>query len=103
MSDWVEAADVSEFAGVDRKTVRAGGRLVGLFKVGTEFFAIGAECTHEKTSLVTGEVSGGEVTCPLHGARFDLRTGRNLSLPAVRPVPRYDVKVEGSKVFIRPA
>jgi 3-phenylpropionate/trans-cinnamate dioxygenase ferredoxin subunit len=50
--------------------------------------------------MVLGEVCGHEVMCPLHGARFDLRTGRHLSLPAVRPVASYPVKVEGGRILI---
>jgi 3-phenylpropionate/trans-cinnamate dioxygenase ferredoxin subunit len=51
--------------------------------------------------LFDGEVSDFEITCPLHGSRFDLRTGRQLNLPAVRPVPRYEVKLEGDRIFIK--
>ena len=51
--------------------------------------------------MVLGEVCDHEVMCPLHGARFDLRTGRHLSLPAVRPVSRYEVKVDQGKVWVK--
>lgn len=102
MSEWIEVADVSEFQQNDRKLVDLGGvNQIGLFKRDDGFFAVSAWCSHQKTSLVHGEVVDHELECPLHGARFDLRTGRHLSLPAVRPIPRYDVKVEGSKVMIK--
>ena len=102
MSDWVEVADVSEFNEFDRKLVDLGGdKQIGLFKLPDGYFAISAWCSHQKTSLVHGDVSGCEIECPLHGARFDLKTGRHLTLPAVRPIPKYDVRVENNKIFLR--
>jgi 3-phenylpropionate/trans-cinnamate dioxygenase ferredoxin subunit len=95
-------ANVAEFQSTDRKLVDLGGTLqIALFKRSDGYFAVSAWCSHQKTSLAHGEVEDHEVECPLHGARFDLRTGRHLTLPAVRPIPRYDVKVEGEKIFVR--
>lgn len=102
MSAWIEVASVSEFDETDRKLVDLGGNLqIGIFKCGQEFFAVSAWCSHQKASMVHGEVVAHELECPLHGARFCLRTGRNLSLPAVRPVPRYDLKIENGKLFLK--
>lgn len=102
-ADWVEAADVAEFADTDRKQVDLGGEnQVGLFKLGEDdYAAIGIWCSHQRTTLMPGDVEDGEIMCPLHGARFDLRTGKNLSLPAVRPVASYGVKVENGKIYIK--
>lgn len=99
---WIEVATTEEFQTSDRKRVELGPtRPVALFRVGTEYFAVDAKCTHANASLLVGEVRGYEVICPLHGARFDLRTGRALSLPAVRGLKSYPVKVEGNKIFIK--
>jgi 3-phenylpropionate/trans-cinnamate dioxygenase ferredoxin component len=101
MSDWVEVGKISDFAETDRKLCDLGGdRQIGLFKRPDGFFAVSAWCSHQKSSIVHGEVNDHEIECPLHGARFDLRTGKNLSLPAVRPIARYDVKVAGDGIFI---
>lgn len=101
MGTWKEAADVSEFASTDRKLVDFGGTLqIGLYKLGEEFVATNAWCSHQRAIIVHGDISNGEIECPLHAARFDLRTGKNLCLPAVRPIARYDVKVENGKIFI---
>jgi 3-phenylpropionate/trans-cinnamate dioxygenase ferredoxin component len=101
MKKWVEVADVSEFDQTDRKLVELSPeQQIAIFKVGPEFYALDAWCSHEKASLIIGEVTDHEVMCPLHGARFDLRTGRHLSMPAVRPVASHPVKVDGGKVLI---
>lgn len=101
MKAWREVSAVKEFESTDRKQVDLGdGRYVALFKVAGEYFAIDGTCSHEKASMVLGEVGDHEIMCPLHGARFDLRTGRHLSLPAVRPVASYPVKVEGDKILV---
>lgn len=102
MSDWVEAAKVSDFSSTDRKLVSlGGGRECVVFESDGEFFAVTPWCSHERSSLVDGEVYGGQVECPHHGARFDLRTGQPLTLPAVRPIARYDVKIEGDRILVR--
>jgi 3-phenylpropionate/trans-cinnamate dioxygenase ferredoxin component len=101
MKRWVEAGDEAEFERADRKQVEVEpGRWVGVFKVGAEYFAVDAICSHEHASLLLGDVDGHEVMCPLHGARFDLRTGKHLSLPAVRPVRSYRVKAENGKIYV---
>ena len=102
MSDWVEVAEISEFKETDRKLVDLGGdRQIGLFKLPDGFYAVSAWCSHQKSSLVHGDVNNHEIECPLHGARFDLKTGRHLSLPAVRPIARFDVKVDGNKILLK--
>lgn len=100
--DWKEAADVSEFNDTDRKLVDWGGdKQIGIFKVDGAYHAIHIWCSHQKMSMFPGDVEDGAIMCPAHGARFDLRTGKNLSLPAVRPVKTFPLKVEGEKIFIK--
>lgn len=102
MSDWHDVAGENEFSQTDRKLVDLGGiHQIGIYKLRDGYFAISAWCSHQKATLFNGEVTDHEIECPLHGARFCLRTGRNLSLPAVRPVRRYDVKVDGGRIFIK--
>ena len=101
MGTWKEAADESEFATSDRKLVDFGGSLqIGLYKVNGEYLATNAWCSHQRAIIVHGDIVDGAIECPLHAARFDLKTGKNLCLPAVRPIARYDVKVENGKILI---
>lgn len=102
MSQWVEVATEEEFQQTDRKMVDLGGtNQVGLFKLDDGYYAISAWCSHQHASMVHGDIEDHELECPLHGARFDLRTGKNLCLPAVRPVRRYDVKVEDRRIYLK--
>ena len=100
--DWVQVATLADFAGTDRKLIQLDpDRLVGLFKRPDGFYAIDAWCTHERFSLLEGEITDHEVECPGHASRFDLRTGRPLCLPAARPVRCYAVKVEADRIYLR--
>jgi nitrite reductase/ring-hydroxylating ferredoxin subunit len=75
-------------------------RFVALCNVEGEFHAFEDVCTHQFTHLSEGEFTGSEVKCPLHGAKFDVKTGAAKSLPAVKPVPKHEVKVENGNVYV---
>jgi 3-phenylpropionate/trans-cinnamate dioxygenase ferredoxin component len=75
-------------------------RFVALCNVEGEFHAFEDICTHQFTHLSEGEFTGSEVKCPLHGAKFDVKTGAAKSLPAVKPVPKHEVKVENGNVYV---
>ncbi len=80
--------------------VEAGGHVIALANVDGEFFAIDDTCSHEEASLSEGGLTGEVVVCARHGARFNVKSGRVLSLPAVRSVATYAVKVEGDDVLV---
>ena len=76
------------------KVVEAGGKRIALCNTGEAgFHAIDDLCTHDGGSLDQGELEGNKIECPRHGARFDVITGRALTLPAVRPVKTYPTRV----------
>jgi 3-phenylpropionate/trans-cinnamate dioxygenase ferredoxin subunit len=66
-----------------------------------EVFAINDVCSHADVSLAEGDVEDGSVECWLHGSRFDLRTGKPTSLPAVKAVATYPVFIEGDDVLVQ--
>ena len=75
--------------------VFAGETPIAIFNVDGELFAIGDTCTHEEFSLSEGEVNSDRtVECALHGARFDLRTGQAISLPATGSAGSYPVWID---------
>ena len=73
-----------------------------LLRIGDDFYAIEDVCTHDGQPLTDGPLHGCEITCPRHGARFDIRTGKPLCMPATEPVRTFEVEVRDSKVFARP-
>jgi nitrite reductase/ring-hydroxylating ferredoxin subunit len=76
------------------------GRGLALVRVGDEVYAVDDRCTHEAARLSDGFVEGTTIECPHHGARFDLRSGAALCLPAVRPLAVYPVRLEGDLVWV---
>lgn len=86
------------------KQVDVGGNWVGLYRVGDDVYAIGDVCTHQEAYLTEGEFDADEleVECPLHGSRFNVASGEVRILPAVKPEPAYEVKIEGNEVLVGP-
>ena len=75
---------------------------VGIFNCGGELFAIEDRCSHDDGQLLDGEVDSERCTveCPRHGAKFDLRTGKPLSLPAYAPIDTFPVTVAGDIIQV---
>ncbi len=65
------------------------------------FYALRDACGHRGASLARGTLEGHVVECPLHFARFDVRTGKLLSGPISADIPTYEVKVEGGTVYVK--
>jgi 3-phenylpropionate/trans-cinnamate dioxygenase ferredoxin subunit len=76
------------------------GRPVALYLVEGEVFATHNVCTHQFALLSDGYLEDGCIECPLHQARFDVRTGAALSAPACEPVKTYPVVLQGNDIFV---
>ncbi len=100
MGTFQKVAEVNELAPGAGKAVDVGGQQIALFNIGGTYYAIGDACTHRGGSLSEGVVEGTKVTCPLHGAQFEVTTGKNLTPPAPGEVPSYKVRIEGSDVQV---
>ena len=78
------------------------GAPIAVYNVDGTFYATADTCTHSRASLVDGDLEGEEVTCPVHWARFNVRTGQALCFPAIEPVATYRVETtDGVIVVIR--
>ncbi len=79
-----------------------GDHRIALIRLDDDFYALGDRCSHADFSLSEGEVwpTEREIECWKHGSTFSLLTGEPQSLPATRPVPVYDVTVEGDEVWV---
>ncbi len=100
MSTFHKVAEVKDIPPGGGKAVQVGDHQIALFNVEGTFYAIGAECTHQGGPLAEGSLEGTTVTCPWHGASFEISTGKNLSPPAPSEVPSYKVRVEGNDVEV---
>lgn len=97
---WTKVADASALAVGSATVVEAAGRRIALCNTGEGFHAIDDICTHDGGSLDQGTLDGFAIECPRHGARFDVRTGKVLALPAVRPVRAYPTRVTAGSVEV---
>jgi nitrite reductase/ring-hydroxylating ferredoxin subunit len=100
MSEFMKVAKTDDIPPGQAKLVEVGGKEIALFNVAGSFYAIDNNCTHVGGPLCEGEINGVEVTCPWHGAAFDVTTGQVLGPPAGDPVSRYNVRIEGPDVEI---
>ena len=103
MADFVKVAQVSEVPPGDMKVVDVGEDQVLLVNVGGDVHACEDICTHAYASLSEGDLDGAEVQCPLHGAIFNVRTGKVLTPPAVDSLRTFEVRVEGDDILVGPA
>jgi len=100
MAGFVKVAKTDEVAPGQGKMVEVSGKKIALFNVEGSFYGIGDTCTHRGGPLSEGVLEGKQVTCPWHGARFDVTTGEVLGPPAPNGVARYNVRVEGENIEV---
>ena len=98
--EFIVIANVSEVLEGEPIIVDIDGETIALFQVAGEFFAIADVCSHDDGPVAEGEIEGHEIICPRHGAHFDVRTGKALTLPAVVDIPAYPVRVEDGEVLV---
>lgn len=84
----------------ERLFLEIGDDAIVVFNIAGHVFAIGDVCTHDGGPLGDGELDGHQVICPRHGARFDVRTGKVLTLPAVSNTPSYPVRIQDGQIEI---
>ena len=100
MGAFVKVASVNEIAPGDLLRVEVAGRLVCLANVDGAIYAVDDDCTHISGPLDQGELEGCVLTCPLHLARFDVRTGKVLRGPAREDLPIYAVRVAYGDIYV---
>ncbi len=101
MSSFKAVAKVSDIGAGRVKVVEVEGKRIALCNVDGAICAIDDLCTHDNGPLGEGEIFNGQIECPRHGARFDVKTGKVTCLPAVIPVKTYEVQIEGENVLIK--
>ena len=100
MGQLIKVAEANEVPPGTAKAVEADGRRIALFNRDGGYYAIDDVCTHRGGPLSEGAVDGTVVTCPLHGATFDITTGNVLGPPAPEGVASYKVRVDGNDIKV---
>lgn len=101
MANFIQVCKTTDIPDPGKQVFEVGDHFVLVAHVGGAFYAIEDRCTHDDGPLGEGPLEGLAVVCPRHGARFDVRDGRVLAMPATRPVPSFEVKVEGDDVLVK--
>jgi len=91
--EYMGIAPVSELPDGERMFVDIDDVPIVIFNIAGQLFAIGDVCTHDDGPLGDGDIEGFNIVCPRHGAEFDVRTGKVMSMPAVVDIPAYPVRV----------
>ena len=98
----IDVCPVEELQPGSVKIVRAGSLALGVYNLDGNYYAIEDRCSHDDGPLAEGDFDAEDavVVCPRHGSRFDIRTGRPLTLPAYEPVDTFPVVVEDGWVKV---
>ncbi|MGD9942374.1 MAG: non-heme iron oxygenase ferredoxin subunit [Burkholderiaceae bacterium] len=100
--DWIRIASADALQDDEAMPVTVGGLQIALYRSEGEYFATDNVCTHAYALLSDGYLEDGCIECPLHQARFDIRTGKALCAPATVDVKTYPVRVDGDDVYLSP-
>ena len=100
MVEWTSVGAVDEIGPGEYRVVDIDDVAVAVFNLDGEYFAIEDVCTHDFGTLTGGCIEDGQIMCPRHGARFDIRTGAALTPPAYEPVATFQVRVDDGVVQV---
>jgi 3-phenylpropionate/trans-cinnamate dioxygenase ferredoxin subunit len=98
--EFLEILPTDQLPQGERIFIEVEGRSIVIFNLAGNLFAIGDVCSHDNGPVGDGEIEETEIICPRHGARFDIRTGKVTSLPAVKDIPAYPVRVVDGMIQI---
>lgn len=100
MSKWVDVAAPNEIAESECKVVEIDGTPIAVFNLNDSFYAIQDNCPHQHLPLADGMVKGNTITCPFHGAMFDIPSGAVLAPPACENLITYATRVNDGMVQV---
>lgn len=97
---WHKVTRTTDLLQGEMTSVETGGMQIAVYNVDDVFFATDDMCSHAHANLTEGWLDGYEIECPLHAARFDVRTGQVLSSPATCNLKTFPVRIDGGGVEI---
>jgi nitrite reductase/ring-hydroxylating ferredoxin subunit len=99
MAEWHKLATLGEVSPGTARELTAGGRIIALFNIDGNLFALDGICPHAGGPLGEGTLCGPVVTCPWHGWQFDVTTGRHSLNPRIEQT-RFPLRIEGNDVWV---
>lgn len=98
---WIDVLSLNELAKGEMAPIEVDGRTIALYRLADdEVRATDNICTHAFAYLTDGWLEDGEVECPLHGGRFDVRTGAGLCAPIEEALRVYEVRIEEGRILL---
>ena len=94
----IKICDLSEIPNGSIKKFEINDDEITICNINNQIFAINDNCSHDEASLQEGFIDGYEIECPMHGAKFDIRTGEVTCLPAVSPIKTYNIKINNGAI-----
>lgn len=98
--EYMEIAPASDLPNGERLFVEIEGKPIVIFNIAGQYFSIADVCSHDDGPVGEGDLEGYNITCPRHGAQFDIRTGKVMQMPAVVDIPAYPVQIRDGNIFL---
>ncbi len=97
---WVQIATTDQLQDDEVIPIALGERQLALYRSAGDFHVTDNVCTHQHALLSDGYLEDGCIECPLHQARFDIRTGKAMCAPATQDIRVYPVRLEGDAILV---
>jgi 3-phenylpropionate/trans-cinnamate dioxygenase ferredoxin component len=101
MSDFIRVCKASDIPDPGKAVFEVDERFVIVFHAEGQFYALDDCCTHDGSPMGDGDFDGLQIVCTCHGARFDIRTGQAMAMPAINSTPSHEVKIGGDDVWVK--
>lgn len=101
MAEFVRVAAASEIPDPGKNVYEVNGQFVVVIRAGGQVYCLDDVCTHDDGPLGEGTLDDHAIACPRHGAKFDIRTGEALTMPATQPTRVHDAKLDGEDILVR--
>jgi 3-phenylpropionate/trans-cinnamate dioxygenase ferredoxin subunit len=98
--EYIVIASEDELPSGERIFLEIDGQPVAVFNIAGKYFAIADVCSHDDGPVAEGDLHDTQIECPRHGAKFDLESGKALTLPAVVDIPAYPVRLANGEILI---
>lgn len=101
MSEFIEVAKLADMPAAGKLCVELDDHFLVIVRIDGEYYCVEDVCTHDGGTLGDGELEGFCISCPRHGAQFDVRDGQAVTMPATEATGSYPVRIEGDAILVK--